>query len=1167
MLLVMLLTSVNSWAQETNGTCGEDVTWTYNVETHTLTIGGTGAMYDYPVGNQPWYDFRSAIENVVIESGVTSIGIDAFDNCARIKNVYVLRYDDSDQDNPLTELGQSVFDDNSAFSKIYVPDAEAYKNAENWTHYEDLIQDFDGTCDDPDVNDGKDLYWVYAHHTLTIVGSGAMAEYSEGSAPWEGNRANITKVVIGDGVTHIGDYAFSELIRLNTVTIPANVTSIGEGAFLGCSNLTTVFAWPTTAPTLVDNAFYGCHNSLVVFVKDLTAYTDWNPYIIQELTFCGRDDNDDVYCAYNNGTLTICGTGAMADYYYSTYDQPWCQYQDEITKVVIGDGVTHIGDYAFSDLIRLNSATIPNLVTSIGNNAFMGCTYLTAVTIGSSVTEIYDGAFRKCPSLQSVVMMPEEAPSLAPDAFMPNDYNNDFLAPTYLKIYVPNSSYKDEWSELAGQMVEYDWISGDCAVVEDQTCDGEQYKYSLTIAGGGAMEDYDDDCDRPWYIDITDLVIGEGVTSIGDKAFFGNRGLSTVTIPRSVATIGDNAFMYCTELTSVTILGETEHIGENAFTNCSSLATVTCYAVTPPTLGEGGVFPDNENSCKLYVLNDNTYKKNDYWKWEFEKADINNITVTYIDENGNEALCTEFTVLNSSDFSNLSGGSLDDLTYNLDDEWYIVNSDVNFFYPIQLNAAHIILCDGCTMNVGTNFAPIFSNNCIYGHDLTITAQSSDAATAGSLNLVNEEGAGALSLENYEQYSGNVSISAGNGTGIYAAMGNITVNGGTLDVNTNSDNEYALNADGTDGTITLGWTHAETDFIKANSYYGIVQTADGKALKYTDDDDKIVKLIGDIADLDDIADRKLTAYGYGAYCGDVDQNYGKNLRWDIPLVDDDNDDETPLQPGHVMNITKNPDVNEGEDFTMADYTGSDTPWKDYDDYLSLIFVDTEADYAAYVTNLNDDDQAKLAPTTITIAKNESGWSTFCHNYPVAYSLSDNASAHSISGLSDNNTNVSISDDLGIAEPAIPLLLRYSNEGENVILTAQPETAPAAVSSTAIVSSDFEGGSFYGNCSNTFVSPADLDDYYDEGQTYLLYNGKFIQADENGGLDAHKCLLVLSGTNNAPVLTISSEVTGVTSMADVRSKMADVWFTLDGRKLDKQPTAKGVYIYNSKKVVIK
>ena len=103
----------------------------------------------------------------------------------------------------------------------------------------------------------------------------------------------------------------------------------------------------------------------------------------------------------DEGVLTITGTGEMQD--WNDYSSPW--YENESVKqVIIGDGVTTIGDWAFSYCRALTSSTIPNSVTTIGDNAFESCSSLTSITIPNSVTTIGDYAFSYCRALTSVII-------------------------------------------------------------------------------------------------------------------------------------------------------------------------------------------------------------------------------------------------------------------------------------------------------------------------------------------------------------------------------------------------------------------------------------------------------------------------------------------------------------------------------------------------------------------------------------------------------------------------------------------------------------------------------------------------------------------------------------------------------------------------------------------
>lgn len=128
--------------------------------------------------------------------------------------------------------------------------------------------------------------------------------------------------------------------------------------------------------------------------------------------------------SYSNGTLTIQGTGNMEDYSLTPgntnfrweSDTPWFSYADAITSVVIGNGVTGIGAYAFSNCHNLTNVTIPDSVTSIGPGTFFACTALTGVAIPEGVTTIEADTFRYCSSLKNV-SIPESVNAIRESAF------------------------------------------------------------------------------------------------------------------------------------------------------------------------------------------------------------------------------------------------------------------------------------------------------------------------------------------------------------------------------------------------------------------------------------------------------------------------------------------------------------------------------------------------------------------------------------------------------------------------------------------------------------------------------------------------------------------------------------------------------------------------------
>ena len=246
----------------------------------------------------------------------------------------------------------------------------------------------------------------------------------------------LTSITIPVGVTSIGDSVFSNCSNLTSITIPESVTSIGSYAFSGCSRLKSI-TLPASVTSIGSNAFYGC--SALQDASYAGTIEQWvsvsvgsnNTKLTDALTIGGVHYLGYGYCRTGlrwylapDGVLTIYGNGAMDDFVdygshpdWSLQTAPWVEYRSSITSVVIREGVTKIGENAFSSCYdNLTSVTIPASVANIGYHAFYRCRNLVNLSISEGVTSIGNSTFEDCTSLKSVTI-PASVTSIGEDAF------------------------------------------------------------------------------------------------------------------------------------------------------------------------------------------------------------------------------------------------------------------------------------------------------------------------------------------------------------------------------------------------------------------------------------------------------------------------------------------------------------------------------------------------------------------------------------------------------------------------------------------------------------------------------------------------------------------------------------------------------------------------------
>lgn len=651
-------------AENYSGKCGgegdgSNITWSFDTDTGLLKFEGTGKMANYgPDGAfpSPWYDkYESQIRSVEIGEGITSIGSCAFYKCIYLSSAVIPE--------GVTTLGDSAFSACQSLKEIYIPSTVEKIGTRTFSWFVGLekitvsennpVFHSDGNCiietatktlltgcntsviptDGSVTAIGDNAFsgcnglssivipdcitsigecpFVFCNSNLTVIFPTGSASYIHDVKYNRNNNCFIdttTKKLIAicensviptnGSVTSIGERALSYVPELPSINIPSAVTQIDAGAFSGSSFEKVFFL---SSDVIIDDGADIPASTVIYGDVGSTAesYAQAHGNTFAKVLYSGSIYTIE-WRIYDDRVMLLSGIGSTGN--YNNSKRPWAEYEDSFSDVVVGEGITKLGDrtfYAykkvlksitlpntleyigasvFSDCTALTEIKLPNnSLRSLGNSAFGGCTGIKHFHIPETVWSMHN-SFSGCKGIESITVDWMSTYYRAEDGILYNLDKSEILFVYSLDgttLTIPKTARNIQSSalDLCTELERFEceegstYYTAEDGVLYANTSQGKMLAMAPKKLAGK-------------------LVVPDDVAIVGQNAFNSCTLLTEVQLPAALTKIDGATFRFCSSLAKINIPESVTYIGQRSFEGCSSLPEVLTIPKSVKYIGE-----------------------------------------------------------------------------------------------------------------------------------------------------------------------------------------------------------------------------------------------------------------------------------------------------------------------------------------------------------------------------------------------------------------------------------------------------------------------------------------------------------------------------------------------------------------------------------------------------